>query len=347
MMKSCIPSLCILFQNAISRQLSSTPKKCGSMNIYFVGYLKTFVRQEFELLKKDHNITAFDLVIHASSFWQIPKYLIASLLDWKNVRNSDVVWIWVADYPAIPFILLAKIFRKPVIVTIMGFEVYAAPEIGYGNQLDPIRGAVSRWILRNVTRCVTMSEAYKRITIELEPQAKVAVIYGWVDSRICGEILPEKRGVTTSMCDYKVVQLVKGIPIFNAATKDIESRVIVGDVNIPYESFLEKLKQVKVYCQLSYTDQFPLTLLEAMACGCIPVVTDRGGLPEIVGEVGFIVPYGDVEKTSEAIRLALLSTPSDVKAVRDRAAMFSIERRNTAVKKMLDEVVHGFYTKNY
>jgi glycosyltransferase involved in cell wall biosynthesis len=141
------------------------------------------------------------------------------------------------------------------------------------------------------------------------------------------------------MCDYKVVQLVKGIPIFNAATKDMDSKVIVGDVNIPYESFIEKLKQAKVYCQLSYTDQFPLTVLEAMACGCIPVVSDRGGLPEIVGDVGFIVPYGDVEKTREAIRLALLSTPADIKAVRDRARMFSIERRNTAVKMMLEELV--------
>jgi glycosyltransferase involved in cell wall biosynthesis len=316
------------------------------MNIHFVGYLKTFVKQELELLQKDHSVTTVDLIIHASSFWQIPKFLVTSFLDWKNVYYSDVVWVWVADYPAIPFIVFAKIFKKPVIVTIMGFEVYAAPEIGYGNQLDPIRGAVSRWILRNVTQCITMSEAYKQITIELEPQSKVVVIYGWVDSRICGEILPEKRGVTTSMCDYKVVQLVKGIPIFNAATKDIESKVIVGDVNIPYKSYLEKLKQVKVYCQLSYTDQFPLTLLEAMACGCIPVVTDRGGLPEIVGDVGFIVPYGDVKKTREAIRMALLSGPSDIKAVRDRAAMFSIERRNNAVKNMLDEIVPGLKAKN-
>jgi glycosyltransferase involved in cell wall biosynthesis len=79
-----------------------------------------------------------------------------------------------------------------------------------------------------------------------------------------------------------------------------------------------------------------------MACGCIPVVSDRGGLPEIVGEVGFIVPYGDVEKTRGAIRLALSSTSADIKAVRDRARMFSIERRNSDVKKMLEEVVPVF-----
>jgi len=313
------------------------------MKIHFVGYLIAFVKQEMELLKKDHKVTTFDLAIHASSFWQIPKYLIATLLEWKNVYNSDVLWIWVADYPAIPFIILTKIFRKPIIVNIMGFEVYAAPDIGYGNQLDLLRGAVSRWILRNATRCITMSEVYKRITAQVEPKANVVVINGWVDTKICDEILPEKHGVITSVGNYKVVQLVKGIPIFEAATKDMDSKVIVGNMNIPYELFIEKLKQAKVYCQLSYTDQFPLTLLEAMACGCIPVVSNRGGLPEIVGEVGFIVPYGNVQKTRDAICLALLSKPKDIAAVRDRARMFTIERRNNEVKKMLEEIVPNSY----
>ena len=309
------------------------------MKIHFVGYLIAFVKQEFELLQKDHTVTAFDLVVHASSFWQIPNFLMYAFLDWKKVRNSDAVWIWAADYPAIPFIVLAKIFRKPIIVNIMGFEVYAAPDIGYGNQLDPIRGAVSRWILRNSNQCIAMSEVYKQITNTVEPNAKVIVINGWVDTTICDAILPEKHGIITSVGNYKVVRLVKGIPIFNAATKDMDSNVIAGNFNNSYESFIEKLKQAKVYCQLSYTDQFPLTLLEAMACGCIPVVSKRGGMPEMVGNVGFIIPYGDVEKTREAIYKAVMSGPDDIKSVRDRARFFSVERRNAAVKKMLDEIV--------
>jgi glycosyltransferase involved in cell wall biosynthesis len=306
------------------------------MHIHFVGYLKTFVKQEFELLQKDHNVTAFDLVIYASSFWQIPKFFIVALLDWKNVRNSDVVWIWVADYPAIPFILLAKIFKKRVLVTISRFEVFAAPEIGYGNQLYPLRGAASKWILRNANLTITMSNAYKNIVNSLEPAVNVIVIHGWIDTSLCEEPLPEKSGVVTSVAKYKVVHLVKNIPLFIEATKGMDAKVIE---NVPHETLITELKSAKVYCQLSYTDQFPLTLLEAMACGCIPVVSDSGGPPEIVGNVGFIVPYGDVEKTRDAIRLALLSTPADIKAVRDKAAMFSIERRNSEVKRMLEEIV--------
>ena len=306
------------------------------MNIHFVGYLKKIVNQEFELLQKDHNVTIFDLAIHASSFWQVPKYLIISLLDWKNVKNSDVVWIWVADYPAVPFILLAKIFKKRIVVNISGFEVIAAPEIGYGNQLYLLRGAVSRWILHNTTRIIVMSTAYKKIVHELVPSVNVVVIPGWVDTNLCEEPLPEKHGVATSLTKYKVSHLVKNIPLFIEATKGMDAKIIE---DVPYATLISELKTAKVYCQLSYTESFCVAVLEAMACGCIPVVTDRDALPEVVGNVGYIVPYGDVGKTRDAIRSALLSTPADIQAVRDRAKIFSIERRNIEVKKMLEDVI--------
>jgi len=46
------------------------------------------------------------------SFGKTPKYPITSSLDWKNVDNSYVDRIWVADYPGIPFIILAKAVKK-------------------------------------------------------------------------------------------------------------------------------------------------------------------------------------------------------------------------------------------
>jgi hypothetical protein len=304
------------------------------MNVYFVGYLRTFIRQEYELLKQEYDVTAFDLMEHATSFWQIPKYLIDSLLEWKHVKQSDMVWIWVADYPAIPFILLAKVFRKPVVVTISGFEVVGYKEIGYGNQLQAIRGAATRWIIRNATVTITQSIAYRDIVQELVPEAKTGVINGWIDTALCDETLPEKHGVVTAVAKYNISHLVKNIPLFQDATKGLKATVLE---NVSRDTLLTELKAAKVYCQLSITDQFPLTLLEAMACGCIPVVSDRGGMPEIVGKVGYVVPYGDLERTKIAIYSALffLSTKEDSNLARERARVFSIERRNNAVRMMV------------
>ena len=66
-----------------------------------------------------------------------------------------------------------------------------------------------------------------------------------------------------------------------------------------------------MYCQLSYRESFGVALLEAMALGCIPVVTKNGALPEVVGDVGFYVEYGDVNKTADAISKALKSNNSE------------------------------------
>jgi glycosyltransferase involved in cell wall biosynthesis len=46
-------------------------------------------------------------------------------------------------------------------------------------------------------------------------------------------------------------------------------------------------------------------LTEAMACKCIPVVTNRAALPEVVGNTGLKVPYNDTNATVEAIRKSI------------------------------------------
>ena len=52
-------------------------------------------------------------------------------------------------------------------------------------------------------------------------------------------------------------------------------------------------QRAKVYCQLSYYESFGMAAAEAMLCECVPVVTRKGALPEVVGETGFYVEYGE------------------------------------------------------
>jgi glycosyltransferase involved in cell wall biosynthesis len=306
------------------------------VNIYFVGYLTShFIQDDVEILEEDHNLTIFDLSVNASSFKTIHTYLSSTLWEWRKVYNSDVVWIWFADYPALPFIVWAKLFRKPVVIRIAGWEVYSAPSINYGNQLNPIRGAVSRWIIRNATICVTPSVAYEKIIKALEPGANIITIPNSVDIKMCEGVLPVKHGVVTALTSMKFTRDLKGIPTFEKATSGLDARVIE---NAPHDELIEILKASKVYCQLSYTESFCVTLLEAMACGCIPVVTDKDALPEVVGDCGLLVPYGDVEKTRAAILLALKAGSADIKSVRNRAKIFSRERERESKNRLLERL---------
>jgi glycosyltransferase involved in cell wall biosynthesis len=156
------------------------------MKVYFVGYLTShFIQDDLEILKENHEVIVFDLSANASSFKKIHTYLSSTLWEWKKVYTSDAVWIWFADYPALPIIAWAKLFRKPIVMRVAGWEVYAAPFINYGNQLNPIRGWVSRWIIKHSTVCVTPSMAYEKIIKSLVPEANVIVCPNSVDVAMC------------------------------------------------------------------------------------------------------------------------------------------------------------------
>ena len=59
-------------------------------------------------------------------------------------------------------------------------------------------------ILRNSNQCIAMSEVYKQITNTVEPNAKVIVINGWVDTTICDAILPKN---TVSLHQLAITRL--------------------------------------------------------------------------------------------------------------------------------------------
>jgi glycosyltransferase involved in cell wall biosynthesis len=73
-----------------------------------------------------------------------------------------------------------------------------------------------------------------------------------------------------------------------------------------------------------------------MLCECIPVVTVCGAIPEVVGDTGYYVPYGDIEATAKTIEIALEDGEAMGEKARKRIEEeFPIEKR----RKELIEVV--------
>ena len=71
-----------------------------------------------------------------------------------------------------------------------------------------------------------------------------------------------------------------------------------------------------------------------MSLGCIPVVSDAGALPEVVGGAGIVVPVNDVEAAVESIRQALESDHGD--DARERVVkMFSADRREGDLERVI------------
>ena len=84
----------------------------------------------------------------------------------------------------------------------------------------------------------------------------------------------------------------------------------------------------------SFAEGLPVVLMEAMALGRPVVTTFVAGIPELVrnGESGWLVPAGDVEGLTEALRQCLAATPSELAQMGERARARVLQRHSIDVE---------------
>lgn len=123
-----------------------------------------------------------------------------------------------------------------------------------------------------------------------------------------------------------------------AKTLDIESKtVFIGRINV--DEVPKYHNMLTVFVSLSVWDSFGVVNIEAAACEKPVVVTDVGGLPEVVedGVTGFVVPPKNPEKAAAAIEKLILDKDLRVKmgrAGRKRVAKLYNWEEN--VKQMIN-----------
>ncbi len=97
------------------------------------------------------------------------------------------------------------------------------------------------------------------------------------------------------------------------------------------------LEEADVFVLASHSEGTSISLLEAMAAGVCPVVTDVGGNADVLGEPlrHRLAAPGDPEALAEALRLALADS-----AARDRDA--SVARERAARRYGIDAMAEGY-----
>jgi len=79
------------------------------------------------------------------------------------------------------------------------------------------------------------------------------------------------------------------------------------------------LAAAQVFVHPSVEEGMGQSVVEAMLAGVPVVTTDAGGLPEVVGDAGIVVPHGDPVALAGGIRRALRGDHPPVEAARQRA----------------------------
>jgi glycogen synthase len=104
-------------------------------------------------------------------------------------------------------------------------------------------------------------------------------------------------------------------PLLEALAKNegIASRVnFVGAIQ--GKALAELLNRHRILAVPSqYEEPFGIVALEGLACGCIPVVSERGGLIDAIGKHGFTFPNGDESALADTLEQLLRNPQSAYK----------------------------------
>jgi len=104
--------------------------------------------------------------------------------------------------------------------------------------------------------------------------------------------------------------------------------------NLSQTELLSMLARAKVYLHTMIGEHFGISIVEAMAAGCIPVVHNSGGAKEAIGDFGRV--YNATEECSTQIG-GTLREEVDVSGIAEYARRFSAEVFRSEIKKKLKQ----------
>lgn len=320
----------------------------------------SFFQHDLDILRKVYEVD----VISLHQYKHVHFNAILDLTAWKMVMRADAVFAWFGSCASI--VIMAAVLRKPSLVIAGGGDVVWVPEINYG--LDPSRRISYALFVMGyrIARKVLLFSESSRIDFLKIPgidPSKAATLYLGVDAdhfKPSGTKKPHvlsisyitessirRKGVLTLLETARRTPEIKyrigGLVVHQSAVRKILDS---APSNVSFLGFLDdnqllaELQQAQVYAQLSYHEGFGMALAEAMACECIPVATDRGSIPEVVGNTGYIVPVENPDDAAAAIRAALAGEQSNGANARARIIqLFPPSMREAGILREMKELL--------
>jgi glycosyltransferase involved in cell wall biosynthesis len=323
----------------------------------------TFVKTDFEILSEMHSVKPYQFKPVKGllkTAWQMLLQLLFLLL---NIWKFDAVFIWFADYHSFLPVLFAKLTGKKSFVVIGGYDVVKMPKLNYGVFTSKFRGFCAVYSMKNSSLNLAVSKNVGRKVRWIAKKSNTQLIYNCVNISENKNIQPEKENlvITVGLIDSERTYYIKGIdtfievarllPEFNfmviGMSENLPAHIInnrpdnmefVGRVN--HDKLQNYYKKAKIYCQFSRSESFGVAIVEAINFGCVPFVTNVGGMPELVGKTGRIVKRIP-ETISSQISEVVLNYSGLILKKDTQNWPFSVEQRRKNMKTALNQ-----YLKN-
>lgn len=311
--------------------------------------MATFAKRDYEALASRYAIKAR---MYKGTLHGIPdKFAIRF-----GVRGSDFNVSWFGYYQAEYAIRYSKKFGKKSVVIIGGFDVCEEEDPNLKMRLPSIL-----YILRNADALLAISKRAMEEALRLEPDAKVELLYAGLDASSYPLGTRKEKVVVTTVYISKEHMRRKGLEVFvrsaalvpdcrfyvvgRGMDESIEYLKSISSPNVTFTGYLgdrelsNLLQQAGVYVQASTHEAFGYSMAEAMLSGCVPVVSDRGAIPEVVGDTGIYVNPGSIEDVARGIKRGFDNLQLGRSARERIATLFPLEVR----RKRLIEAVERLF----
>ncbi|MEI7829268.1 MAG: glycosyltransferase family 4 protein [Prolixibacteraceae bacterium] len=272
----------------------------------------SFVKNDYETLNANHLVAKYHFAPVKGilrNVLEILKQLLYLLIHgWKY----DIFFCWFSDYHSFLPVLFAKITGKKSVIIIGGYDVCRIRKLNYGAFCSSFRGWFCAKSMRLASWILPVSKYVERKAQIIAPRTRCKMIYNCVsldnpgdptsiktDTVLTVGLISNERTFYTKGIDtfIEVARLLPGLSFQVVGINRLKLEHKLG--NLPSNlALFEKVnpqeltafyKNAKIYCQLSRSESFGVSIAEAMKFGAFPVVTNEGGMPEIVGITGAVV----------------------------------------------------------
>jgi L-malate glycosyltransferase len=318
--------------------------------------------KEWDDYLKEKQITLVSSKFSKSGKWSKALYIfqLPKLIRLKNNFKPDIIH---AYYATSYGLIVSLTSHHCKVLSIWGSDVYQFPK------KSPLHKVLFRYILSKFKHLYSTSHHMAKEIARYTEKTPVVIPFGVDTNRFN---TPEGRanrnlfvvGTVKSLEEvYGIDRLIdafgefhKKYPqseckIYGSGTKlnellektkklGLESHVsFMG--KIPHPEVPSALNELDVYCALSRNESFGVAVLEASSCKIPVIVTNTGGLPEVVAhnETGYIINEDSLNQIPE-ILLKLANDESLRKHLGENGRTFVIE--NYSWTRSLEETVDAY-----